>query len=72
MKEYTDSGCIAIVGAAFRKCLSKTKSKKEIKQRINFVDKGVMFALWCTATDQNKKRLRNFVLVRNHKFLKEL
>lgn len=72
MSEYTDSGCIEFVGAAFKRCLSRSGSKEDVETRINFVENSPVFKLFCEVTEQDPVRLKNLVLVRNHKILKEL
>lgn len=72
MKEYTDSGCIDIVGAAFKRGLKKTRSQEEIDTNLRFVEDSVLFQLWCLVTEQSEERLRNLTTVRNHGFIKEI
>ena len=66
-----NEGCKNIVSAAFKDCLSKTKDKGKIKTRINFVKNSAIFKLYCVITEKNYNKLRDFVLVRNHKFFKQ-
>ena len=72
MKEYTNEGCVALVGAAFKKCLNKTNRRDEIEATISFVTNGCLFDLYCLETNQDREKLKNLVLIRNHKFLKDL
>jgi len=72
MGDYTDSGCIDIVGAAFKKGLKKTSKIEEIKTNLQFVEDSVIFRLWCIVTEQNEERLKNLTKIRNHSFIKEI
>lgn len=65
---YTEEGCCNIVQAAYKKCLKKTEDKKEIDKRINFVENGILFKLWCAVAELDSRSLKNLVIVRNHRF----
>jgi hypothetical protein len=71
MKEYKDGACLKIVELAFKKCLSETRDKEEIKTRIDFVKNKEIFKLWCFVTERDPERLKNLVLIRNHKLLEK-
>ena len=69
MTEYTESGCINLVGAAFKVGLRKTSDINKIKTNIKFVQDGDLFKLWCLITGQDEDRLRKLTVVRNHSFI---
>lgn len=70
--KYKEKGCLDLISATFRDGLAKTKSKKVIEERINFVKNKKIFFLWCAITNQDPKRLAKFTIIRNHGFLKNL
>lgn len=72
MKKYTTSGCIDIVEAAYKKCLSKPRDKDEVKTRLKFVKDGALFLAYCIVTEQDPDNLKRLAVLRNHKFLKEM
>jgi len=67
MKEYTDVGCLNLLDAVFKNCLSKTKKKKDITIRQNFVDNSHLFKLYCLAEGRDYEVARRFVTLKNHK-----
>jgi len=76
MKEYTDSGCIDIVSAAFKKCKTDTSKIEEIKTRAKFVNMNdeyevCIFDLWCEADDHDADSLRHYVALLNHRLIKK-
>ena len=72
MEDYTESGCMSIVRAAYEATLKNTKSIEQSQDRINFTKReGGLFAAWCLLADQEQDRLSNFTIVRNHKLLRQ-
>lgn len=62
---YSTKGCMNIMNAVFKKCLTPTKDKDKAKVRINYADNSPLFKLWCLLEGLDYNQFRSFILLKN-------